>query len=73
MSDPITKAVKIISAANYAARKQLKSFVTTLSNPESPKTAIVVLICSTMVGIGCMGIIERKREVSYLNDLTSEG
>lgn len=64
MSDPLTKTVKIISAVHYAARKQLNSSVTELSNPASPKTALVVLICSTMIGIGCMHVTESKREVS---------
>jgi len=64
MSDLITKTVKIISAANYAGHKALKSFVTTFSNPESPKTAVVVLLCSAIAGMGCMHITERRREVS---------
>mmetsp|Transcript_13092 Transcript_13092/g.24607 ORF Transcript_13092/g.24607 Transcript_13092/m.24607 type:complete len:149 (+) Transcript_13092:93-539(+) len=75
MSDLITKTVKTISAVHHAARKHTNSFMATLSNPESPKTAVIVLIFSTVAGMGCMYITERRREKYYegatLNDNTS--
>jgi hypothetical protein len=66
MSDSLIKTIKLISSAHSKFHTSIKSFVIAVSNPDLfPKTAVAVVLISTVVGVGCMQVTEKQRKVRW--------